>query len=105
MLSGELVTVAKAYSGLSDEELNEVDRYVRKNITGKFGPVRMVRPGLFLRSLLRVPGHRAGTSRAWPCVFPVSKSWRKDKEPNRGGYLGKLDRLCPGWAKRSGGRS
>ena len=38
--SGEWVTVAKAYSGLSNKEIEEVDRFVRKNITGKFGPVR-----------------------------------------------------------------
>ena len=44
----EFVTVAKAYSGITDEELKEIDRYVRKNITGKFGPVRSVRPRWFL---------------------------------------------------------
>ena len=43
---GNLVTVAKAYSGLSNEEIEEVDKFVRKNITGKFGPVRGVNPSL-----------------------------------------------------------
>ena len=42
--SQELVVVAKAYSGLSDKELKEVDRFVRANVTGRFGPVRGVRP-------------------------------------------------------------
>ena len=46
--NGELVTVAKAYSGLSNEEIEKVDRFVRKNITGKFGPVRGVKPELVL---------------------------------------------------------
>ena len=48
----ELVSVAKAYSGLTDDEIEKVDRYVRKNITGKFGPVRSVRPRVGVLKLL-----------------------------------------------------
>ena len=43
---GELVNVAKAYSGLTNEEIKQVDQYIRRNITGKFGPVRAVKPSL-----------------------------------------------------------
>jgi DNA ligase 1 len=42
----ELVPFAKAYSGLSDEEIREVDAFIRKNTLEKFGPVRTVRPEL-----------------------------------------------------------
>lgn len=42
----KLVPVAKAYSGLTDNELKEVDAYVKANTLEKFGPVRTVRPGL-----------------------------------------------------------
>ena len=40
--NGELVPFAKAYSGLTDNEIRDVDRFVRKNTTEKFGPVRSV---------------------------------------------------------------
>src|SRR5260221_2365215 len=42
----ELVPFAKAYSGLSDEEIAEVDAFIRKNTLEKFGPVRTVKPEL-----------------------------------------------------------
>ncbi len=41
----ELVPVAKAYSGLTDEEIREVDAFVRNNTTDRFGPVRAVKAG------------------------------------------------------------
>jgi DNA ligase-1 len=78
---GELVTVAKAYSGLSDEELKEVDRFVRKNITGKFGPVRSVKPEIVFEIAFegaRASGrHKSGVA----LRFPRIQSWRKDKIP------------------------
>lgn len=41
-----LVPFAKAYSGLTDDELQAVDKFVRENTVDKFGPVRSVRPEL-----------------------------------------------------------
>jgi DNA ligase-1 len=79
---GEFVTVAKAYSGITDEELKEIDRYVRKNITGKFGPVRSVRPGIVFEVAFegaRASGrHKSGVA----LRFPRIQRWRKDKEPS-----------------------
>ncbi|MCC6241622.1 MAG: ATP-dependent DNA ligase [Gemmatimonadaceae bacterium] len=43
---GTLVTFAKAYSGLTDAEIREVDAFVRRNTIEKFGPVRTVTPSL-----------------------------------------------------------
>jgi DNA ligase-1 len=43
---GALVPFAKAYSGLTDAEIREVDRFVREHTTEKFGPVRVVEPEL-----------------------------------------------------------
>ena len=40
--NGELVPVAKAYSGLSNAEIAELDRWIRAHTTEKFGPVRQV---------------------------------------------------------------
>ncbi len=45
---GELVPFAKAYSGLTDAEINQVDRFVRQNTSQRFGPVRTVKPELVL---------------------------------------------------------
>ena len=46
--AGELVPFAKAYSGLTDAEIAEVDRFVRANTEDRFGPVRAVRPELVM---------------------------------------------------------
>ena len=40
---GELVPVGKAYFGFTDEELMQIDKYVRRNTVDRFGPVREVR--------------------------------------------------------------
>ena len=42
----QLVTIAKAYSGLTDKEIMEVSRFVTKNSIEKFGPVRTVKAEL-----------------------------------------------------------
>src|SRR5262249_13780584 len=44
--NGKLVPFAKAYSGLSDEEIRQVDAFVRRNTIEKFGPVHAVKPEL-----------------------------------------------------------
>jgi ATP-dependent DNA ligase len=42
--NGELVPIAKAYSGLSNEEIAEIDRWIRRHTRERFGPVRHVEP-------------------------------------------------------------
>ena len=78
--SGNLVTVAKAYSGLSNGEIEEVDKFVRKNITGKFGPVRGVNPSLVFEIAfegVQASGrHKSGVA----LRFPRIHRWRKDKK-------------------------
>ena len=96
----ELVSVAKAYSGLTDDEIEKVDRYVRKNITGKFGSVRSVRPGLVFE--IAFEGAR-GSSRHKSGValrFPRINRWRKDKDIKEAdtletirGYAGMVDEI------------
>jgi DNA ligase-1 len=41
---GDLVNMAKAYSGLTDEEIRSLDAWIRKNTTDRFGPVRGLKP-------------------------------------------------------------
>ncbi len=76
---GKLVPFAKAYSGLSDEEIREVDAFVRRNTIEKFGPVHAVKPELVFElafeGIQRSPRHRAGIA----VRFPRMARWRHDK--------------------------
>ncbi len=76
---GKLVPFAKAYSGLSDEEIREVDAFVRHNTLEKFGPVRHVKPELVFElafeGIQRSPRHRSDIA----VRFPRMARWRKDK--------------------------
>jgi DNA ligase-1 len=74
-----LITVAKAYSGLTDREIKEVDTFVRKNAIEKFGPVRTVKPELVFEiafeGIAESKRHKAGLA----LRFPRIARWRKDK--------------------------
>jgi DNA ligase 1 len=76
---GALVPLAKAYSGLTDAEIREVDRFVRANTLEKHGPVRAVRPELVFElafeGLQRSARHRSGIA----VRFPRIARWRHDK--------------------------
>ena len=79
--AGELVPFAKAYSGLSDEEIREVDAFIRANTLEKFGPVRTVKPELVFElgfeGLQRSARHKSGIA----VRFPRMLRMRKDKSP------------------------
>jgi DNA ligase-1 len=74
-----LITVAKAYSGLTDKEIKEVDSFVKKNAIEKFGPVRTVKPELVFEiafeGIAESKRHKAGLA----LRFPRIARWRKDK--------------------------
>jgi DNA ligase-1 len=78
---GRLVPVAKAYSGLSDAEIREVDAFVRAHTTGKFGPIREVEPALVFELAFEAvhasTRHKAGLA----VRFPRMNRWRRDKQP------------------------
>ena len=77
----QLLTFTKAYSGLTDKELAEVDAFVRKNSLEKFGPVRTVRPELVFEiafeGIAASARHKSGVA----LRFPRINRWRKDKTP------------------------
>ena len=77
--SGELVPFAKAYSGLTDEEIREVDGFIRANTIERFGPVRTVKPELVFElgfeGLQRSKRHKSGIA----VRFPRMLRMRKDK--------------------------
>ncbi len=76
---GELISIAKAYSGLTDKEIQEVSRFVTKNALEKFGPVRTVKPELVFEIAFEgigySPRHKSGVA----LRFPRIKRWRRDK--------------------------
>jgi DNA ligase-1 len=78
---GELVPVAKAYSGLSDAEIDELDRWVRRHTTERFGPVSAVEPvHVFELGFERIASstrHKSGVA----LRFPRMLRWRRDKKP------------------------
>ena len=90
---GALVPVAKAYSGLSNEEIGEMDRWIRRHTVERFGPVRHVEPvhvfELGFEGIARSPRHRSGIA----VRFPRMLRWRKDKRPEEADTLENVQRL------------
>jgi DNA ligase-1 len=77
---GELVPFAKAYSGLTDEEIRRVDAFVRRNTVRTFGPVHVVKPELVFElafeGIQKSTRHKSGIA----VRFPRMARWRTDKK-------------------------
>jgi DNA ligase-1 len=90
---GRLVTVAKAYSGLTDAEIVEIDRIVRATTIEKHGPVRICTPTLVMQLAFEGVSlstrHKSGVA----VRFPRIVRWRRDKEPADAGTLADLKRM------------
>jgi DNA ligase 1 len=88
-----LVPIAKAYSGLSDAEIVEVDRIVRSTTLEKHGPVRVVQPTLVFQlsfeGVSRSTRHKSGVA----VRFPRIARWRRDKEPQDAGRLADIEQM------------
>ncbi|MCA9108943.1 MAG: ATP-dependent DNA ligase [Planctomycetaceae bacterium] len=91
----ELVPFAKAYSGLTDAEIREVDRFVRKNTTEKFGPVRAVRPELVFELAFENIAHSKRHKSGIAVRFPRMHRWRVDKKPEDADTLDSIKALMP----------
>jgi DNA ligase-1 len=93
----QLVPVGKAYFGFTDEELLQIDKFVRRNTTEKFGPVRHVThapdKGLVLEvafeGLARSPRHKSGVAMRFPRISRL----RWDKPPAEADRLETLERM------------
>lgn len=92
---GTLVPFAKAYSGLSDAEIREVDGFVRRNTVEKFGPVRTVRPEivceLAFEGIQASPRHKAGIAVRFPRIARL----RRDKPIHEADTLDEVRALLP----------
>lgn len=95
----QLVTFTKAYSGLTDEEFNEVDHFVKKNSIEKFGPVRTVKPELVFEiafeGIAESKRHKSGVA----LRFPRISRWRRDKKPEEINTLDDLQMMLKQFGK------
>lgn len=89
----QLVPFTKAYSGLTDDEIREVDRWVKSNTVERFGPVRSVKPELVFEihfeGINRSTRHKSGIA----LRFPRMSRWRKDKKPEEANTINDLNAL------------
>jgi DNA ligase-1 len=92
-----LTPVGKAYFGFTDEELKQIDKFVRDNTVERFGPVRSVRAephfGLVFEvafeGLQRSPRHKSGVAMRFPRISRL----RWDKPPGEADELPTLQRM------------
>ena len=84
---GELVSFTKAYSGLTDEEIAKLDRWIRANTNDRFGPVRSVTPvqvfELAFEGIAESKRHKSGIAVRFPRIL----RWREDKPPEEADSL------------------
>lgn len=91
----ELVTFAKAYSGLTDAEFRMVDDYIKKNTLERFGPVRSVTPKLVFEigfEGISLSGrHKSGVATRFPRIL----RWRHDKKIEEANTIEDLKSMIP----------
>ncbi|KPV47699.1 ATP-dependent DNA ligase, partial [Kouleothrix aurantiaca] len=92
---GQLVPFAKAYSGLTDAEIRQVDAFVRRNTVEKFGPVRTVKAELVFElafeAIQRSSRHKSGIAVRFPRIL----RWRTDKPTTEADSLDTIRALLP----------
>ncbi len=90
---GHLVPVAKAYSGLSNAEIEELDKWIRRHTLERHGPVRAVEPvqvfELGFEAIAPSSRHKSGVA----VRFPRMLRWRTDKPASEADTLESLRRL------------
>lgn len=91
----QLVPFAKAYSGLTDAEIAQVDAIIRKTTRESFGPVRSVEATqvfeLGFEGIAKSPRHKSGIA----VRFPRMLRWRQDKPVAEADTLQTLAMLLP----------
>lgn len=89
----ELVTFAKAYSGLTDAEFRKVDAWIKKNTLERFGPVRSVTPHhvfeIAFEGIAHSKRHKSGVATRFPRIL----RWRQDKKIEEANSLHDLKKM------------
>lgn len=90
-----LVTIAKAYSGLTDKEIQEVSKFVNKNAVEQFGPMRTVKPELVFEiafeGISPSNRHKSGVALRFPRIL----RWRKDKSADEIDDIETIKKMIP----------
>lgn len=89
----KLVTIAKAYSGLTDKEIMEVSKFVNKNAVEKFGPVRTVKAELVFEIAFEGIGFSSRHKSGVAVRFPRILRWRRDKTVDEIDSLDEIKKL------------
>ena len=89
----QLIPFTKAYSGLTDQEIRQVDNFVKRNTRERFGPVRTVTPSLVFEigfeGIQLSKRHKSGVALRFPRIL----RWRKDKPVEEANTLPELQEL------------
>jgi DNA ligase-1 len=92
---GDLLPVGKAYFGFTDDELRQLDRWIRNNTIDRFGPVREVEKALVFEvafdSVHRSTRHKSGVAMRFPRINRI----RWDKPAHEADELRTLKKLIP----------
>jgi DNA ligase-1 len=91
----ELITFAKAYSGLTDKEFKKVDAWIKKNTIERFGPVRSVEYEhvfeIAFEGIAESKRHKSGLATRFPRIL----RWRQDKKIEDANTLSDLKAMIP----------
>ncbi len=97
----QLVTFAKAYSGLNDSEILELDRWIRSHTRERFGPTRAVEPELVFElgfeGIQASKRHKCGLAVRFPRIL----RWRSDRIADSANTIEDAQTLCDQLAKRT----
>ena len=97
----QLVTFAKAYSGLNDAEILELDRWIRSHTRERFGPTRSVEPELVFEigfeGIQASKRHKCGLAVRFPRIL----RWRSDRTADSANTIEDARTLCDQVVKRT----
>ncbi len=95
----QLIPFTKAYSGLTDEEIRQVDNFIKRNTKERFGPVRTVTPQLVFEiafeGIQASKRHKSGVALRFPRIL----RWRHDKKASEANTLEELQALLEVYGK------
>ena len=99
---GELVNIGKAYSGLTDVEIDQLTKHFKETTTGRYGPVHVVEPQVVLEiafdRIQESKRHKSGYALRFPRIARI----RDDKRIDQISTIDEVRRIYEGQLKREG---